>query len=645
MQNKIENIFQALSQRQFSIREKAINDLMNLSNSADLNSLFKRITSNKNSDSNMLAISLCETLLKRNSLVNSHYALLILCTLRNSENIPIVHRADTALDNYFKNSNIINSHKAFTIQKVWNQISLKEKEYIIGIISHYKFHSLINLVLTVFSESSLPLKEKAIDTLQALVESRGNKELRKIIRTEGHSLQKRAIEAIGTTGTAFDYLLYKNKITSTDEKIANAAITSARKNLENLVIPVYKKSYKSCTKQSRKHLIDELAYLKSPKALEFLINIMDSESNQDQVRHAQWSIYNIATKKKISTLIKNFYKRNKRTQYYILSILSDFQDDRCRDHFMEIIKKTDNQMIRKMALINLQSYNDKMSLMKLEELTSSDDKHVQFYAYRSLLNNKRNISQPHLLKLLEQKEALSENLLLLILNHLSFYAIKRHSKPIDKFLTYCYESSSESIHYAAIRAYKTNHHQKVVDKLLEDSAHHENELTRSLLIESLIHIINFNPFYLSERNLVYITKDFTSSLDIYAIKYLLLTHLLRLNQTAKNLALDNYFEDNKEKVPQRINHLMQESKLGLPDYIVYVTFLYNKNVTLDVKTLSLITDFHFKELDDVVKTYVIKMLLLSNKDIFYNFLLNQHDFIMKSNNLSNHYPSYMEAIL
>jgi len=305
MSNKtINNIFDQLYHKDFNSKQKAIATLMNIRSTSFLEMIFKRVQKDSEDESNIFILTLCENILAEDNLEASYWALIILNKLRASESHIISIKALSICDFYFKNQNIITSYKAYTIQRIWSQSSTNDKKYFIEKISQYKIHSLINLVITTFSDTEESLLIESILAIKSLKDTRGNSELRKLLKHKNTKIQSLAIETLGETGGFFDYFLIKKFLHDSNYETIKITITATRKLLGNKSILVFSNLYSHLIYDSKKFLINELSKINSPKSLKFLIDLMEKETHRKLTTNIEWAIYNITTKKEN----KNNYK-------------------------------------------------------------------------------------------------------------------------------------------------------------------------------------------------------------------------------------------------------------------------------------------------------------------------------------------------
>ena len=632
--------------KDFSKKEHSVELLMSLRKKEELDQLISYIQVHLDNESNLVVIALCEKILNENNLKNAYQALRILCMLKSSNKSPLDHKAEQTINNYFKSSNIINSYKAYSIQLIWDTIENNEKLYIVDIIRKYRFHSLVNLVISVFEGDDLELIKEAIETLEELKESRGNRELRNVLRDhQDESIKVLAINALGMTGTAIDFLLYRKYINSSSFKLASTSISSTRKNLESWSIPVFKYYYPKCNTKLKEYIINELSLIKTPKSLNFLIDIMDSEPSRNLKNHVEWSIYNISTKKKITALITNYFKRNLTTRYYILSILGDFQDERCRNHFIEVITNTNSKTLKCLAINQLHSYTDKITVNFLRELIGNDDLHIRYTAIKSLINSSKMVSNTIYLELIEKKEELCENVLLTLLKYTNSNPLRRHSKLRDEFILYCFSHSNNNIKYAALKSFKVHHHQSQFNLLLNESKNSDDEIYTTLVNNTLIDILNFNPFYLTPKNIGSIDKNLFKNINIYSIKYLLVLHLIKIWEMTSDNQIDEFFEINIKALPSRLNQIFIDYNLEENDFNTYINFIFKKNLPLKGKTIELILKKNFIGLAPDLKYFILDRVL-ETKDISYlNFLTENLDFIQTSDNHHHAFSDFIGDVL
>jgi HEAT repeat protein len=648
MNNKtIENIFNQLYHKDFEAKQKAIKVLMNIRSIKFLNLIFERVKTNNEDDTNIFIIALCEKILSENKTSASSLAILILLKLYDSNSKTLSVKAESTLEFYYKNQNIVTTHKAVAIHQIWGQANTKDKIFLIKIIRNYKIQSLINLVITSFDNPDDGLIIEAIKTLNELKESRGNKELRKLVHSSNKKIQSLSIETIGITGTYFDYFLIKKYLFSEKSEIIMTTISSIRNLIGDRSLPIFNRIYPSLTIKNKKFLLNELSKINTQKSLKFLIELMNTEKNQKLITYIEWAIYNLTTKKKISTIIKAYKNKSKNTQYRLLNILSDFQDSRCKDHFISVLESSQHDHLKLMSINFLGAYDDKLTLMRLEEILSSTKKYnFKLTALRTLLRQKKSYSKGVFLKMLTKDfQDLDENTVLLLLKYIQNNKIIIDQKIKDDFIINCFDSKNKNIILSSFMAIEVHHNEYLFTYLLRSYYKEEYQFAINHLNLTITNILNVFPYYLTTNSVHLLPQRILNDLEIYVIPYQLLLHLLRISRLTQSPELSDFIESKIKLITKRSHQVLTDYGLSSDESIFIINFLIENDFKLSQLSFNLIKDNYYKLLNTRQKTRMISTLLENRSINTFDFIHNEYEYIVESESLMNQYQKYLEVYL
>jgi len=648
MDNKtIENIFDQLYHKDFEAKQKAIKVLMNIRSKKFLSLIFQRVLSNNEDETNIFIIALCEKILSENNTAASSWALLILIKLYSSNSKILSIKAEHTIEFYFKDQNIITSHKALSIYKVWDQANIKDKAFLIRLIRDYKIQSLVNLVISSFDHKDDSITVEGIKTLKELKESRGNKELRKLINSENLHIKALSIETLGHTGVSFDYFLIRKNLFSENSNIIMVTITAARMLIGDKALTKFKEIYKNLNIKNKKFLLNELSKISSKKSLQFLIDLMNTETNQKLITYIEWAIYNLTTKKKITTIIKAYKNKTKNTQYRLLNILSDFQDSRCREHFISVIETSQHKHLKLMSINFLGAYEDKLTLMRLEEIYhSTEDYSLKLTTLRTLLRQKKVFSKKVFLSLLTKDfNTLDENTLLLLLKYIQNNKINIDQDLKDQFLVNCFKSKNKNIILSSFMAIEMHHNEYLFTFLLKSYNNPEYKFAINHLNLIIINILNSFPYYLTTNSIHLLPLSILNELSIYAIPYQLLLHLLRLSLLTQNDQLTEYITTKIKPISKRTHQVLIDYSLSSDESIFIINFLIDHGFSFSQASFNLIQENFYDTLNSRQKTKLISALLQNRKVETFDFIHNEYEHIAKSEDLMGQYQKYLEIYL
>lgn len=637
----INNIFDQLYHKDFNSKQKAIETLMGIRSASFLEMILKRVQENSEDESNIFVLTLCENILKEDNLEASYWALIILSKLRASDSHFIAIKALSICDFYFRNQNIITSYKAYTIQRIWNKSSTEDKKYFIEKISEYKIHSLINLVISTFSNTEDTLLIESIQAIKSLKDTRGNSELRKLLKHKNTKVQSLAIETLGETGGVFDYVLIRKFLYTSNFELIKTAITATRKLLGNNSVFVFSKLYSSLIYDTKKFLINEFSKINSPKSLKFLINLMEKEKHRKLITNIEWAIYNISTKKKIKTIINNYNLKSKNTQYRLLNILSDFHDSRCKDHFIRVYNSSEEQYLKLVCINLLRPYTDKLTMMFIEGIYSKNkDENLKLACVRTLLNQPRVYSKKFFATLVKS-EKIDENTILLMIKYIQNTKSNYTIDSTQDFIKNCLSSDNKNIVLSSLMAIEVHHNEKLFKELLSHFNDTKMKFASKHIEMTIINMLTKFPYYLTSNNIESLPSPILNNFNIYEIPYQLLIHLIRLSLLSPHESLNLFIQNNNKKICARIHQILNEFSMSSEESIFLINFLIDQSYSFNQRSFDLITQEFFSELNTKQKNKFLT-IILRNKNIYsFDFIHTEYRYIMKNQDLKNSYFDYV----
>lgn len=612
-----------------------------------LKDISQQIIKNPNDDSVIIVIGMCEDILKENDTSIAHHAIYILNFIIHHSTQILAIKAEETLFAYFKSSNIINSHKALNIEKTWQNILPKDRYFIVDIIQNFKYHTLVNLLLDNFKEKDKKLIIKSIYALNQLSETRGNRFIRECLHNSDKGIIKASITALGKTGLYWDARLIQKFLNDPDQHIRSVTIKAMRKLLGKNALKSFKNVFDQQPTGIQKIILEEITTLRSPKALFYLLFLLNRSDMNHLYNTIEWGIYNIQTKKKIGTIINFFPTATTKTKYKILNLLGDFDDDKCCKHFTSLLDSNEATMIKSLAAHHLTHYNDKLTIISLKRIVQTTKNRILRYsAIKSLLNMSHDIAKEMIENLLLKHEDLTDEIIMLICKNLKSQTRLFDNDLYKIFLFEILQTGTNDTILSVLKILPMKHNFEIFQLLIELYHDPDYKILKEHIALTQLHIVLDFPYYLSAETLDEDIGYLINLIDPYRANYQILLHLIRLDILSDTDIIHSYIQKNKNKLSTKLNYIINKNQLTIEDLNMVLDYLFNEKLEIHKENFQFIIDNHFDNFP-IDKQLIFLNQLLRDKSVEqYSFIIDQYYRIDKRPEyLKNQFHEYIESVL
>ncbi len=639
---RIDELIKTIMSSALLDRNHAVTILLKIRNPIEIKEFFFQAIKSGDFDLQFLGLSLAENLLEDNHIETAVLSLIFLNSLLFQGNISLANNAKKLQDSFFRNTSLVDQYKKNCLLKAWQKVPGADRMNFVRIIRVFKYQTLVSILVEGLSSKDENLVLETIETLIVLNDTRGNRALRALLIHKEVKLVAKAIEALGHLGNVFDLYRSYHLLKHSHLEVKQKAIRTFRLINPKIAIFIFKNIYNESTFELKKIIISETAEIKNTRSLKLLLNWLDNEKDKNIQTTLEWSIYNLATRKKIKTLISVFQKAKDQTKFKIINMMADFQDHKCQQHYLKILNENYPIFLKLAVLGPLAAHKGKKVNSILNHYANRYNDILGLTAFDSMLRLDNQIALSITLDFIQKDIPLESSHHLLLLQYIkSTKDFSSDGKIIQEYLLKILQEAPYDAKFMALSAIRTHHSTAIFNYLLKIYKEQVFKSYQDGIKNSVIDILNYFPFYLTVQ--VMHEEDITiiEKIDFYQCRHQLLVYLIKLSSSFDSgHRLPQLLNLKSKAITHRLNIMIQYNQVNLEDGLQMVSYLLQNSMPIHFENIKLIKDNYYSLLELEEKRTYLEMTIKGGVVEEFDFISNEI-FSFKDEDLNRKYYQWI----
>lgn len=328
----LRELFLQVNSPSWMLKKKAREELYKRNTERELIELFDFVKKEESQGNQMTLLDHLEQLmLKEQATATLSHCLLILSKLSLGNHEKVKTRSRLICGSFLSSKKTYRFQKIISIRKVWNMLSIEERELLTHMIGKFYYVELSSLLLKNLKTKNKKVLLKTIDVLIVLSEKRALPVLRQIIfRDIETKLLVKILDAFSELGNMGDVILIRKFFHHDDFEVRYAAYQILQKRLGFLSFSFLKKQYeKEENLKNQSKVLQLIGDISSKSVDKFLVKEFLSALDVQKRTVISWIFMKKNYRKIVRILNKSFYGVDERKKQLILELYSEVYDSAC----------------------------------------------------------------------------------------------------------------------------------------------------------------------------------------------------------------------------------------------------------------------------------------------------------------------------